>query len=238
MLIKEYASFLNYEIFQLIVDKYQLDNGQEEFKYPDHLKAYVNEHKISEFVEINPLLKDFTDSSKEVILKIDIVATSRLAKIKNLGTKFAEILHVNPITLRLLDIKEGCVVVTFLIPTPVAKIVFNKYTTLTERQIQDFKTLAILWMKCNGCYFFFKEQHTNKLTIAEFASLYEKSFPVKFTVCKGFYSQNDDLKLSKGYQFHAHSLKQSTAVSIIYDSGIQETFQLLPQLLSDFCLIP
>ena len=62
ILCKNYASFLTYDIFQFIVDNYKLDNGQEEFQYPDHLRTYIERHKISEFVAINPLLKNMTDT--------------------------------------------------------------------------------------------------------------------------------------------------------------------------------
>lgn len=46
LLLKEYASFLNYEIFQLMVDQYKIDDDREELKYPDHLEAYINRRLI------------------------------------------------------------------------------------------------------------------------------------------------------------------------------------------------
>ena len=55
IIMREYASFMNYEIFQCIVKKYNLDNGKEVFKYPEHLEAYVNRLKIIEFANNNPL---------------------------------------------------------------------------------------------------------------------------------------------------------------------------------------
>lgn len=155
LLITEYASFLNYDIFQFMVDKYLLDNGQEEFKYPDHLKAYLNKHKISEFVKINPLLKDFSDASKKLILKMDIELTSELAKLGKFKTAVAKILGLKSAALRLLDVKDGCVVATFTIPTPVADIMFNKNTIFTEKQLQEFRALPVLWLECNNCMFNF-----------------------------------------------------------------------------------
>ena len=47
ILVREYASFLNYKIFELIAERYHLNNGQEEFKYPELLEAYIKRHKIS-----------------------------------------------------------------------------------------------------------------------------------------------------------------------------------------------
>ena len=154
LLTMEYASFLNYEVFQFIVNKYKLDNGQDEFKYPEYLNTYVRKHKISEFIEINPLLKNFTDASKEVTLKININLTSELAKIKKLNVAVAKILGLHPAALRLLDVKEGCVIATFLMPSTLAEVIFNKHTIFTREQAEKFKDLSILWLKCDDWYYF------------------------------------------------------------------------------------
>lgn len=80
------------------MNSYKLDQGQEELKYPEHLKAYINKHKIEEFAKINsflnnPLLKNVSASSKQksLILKIDIKSTSRLAKLMDIQTAIAKI---------------------------------------------------------------------------------------------------------------------------------------------------
>ena len=151
----EYSSFLNYDVFRWIVDRHHLDNGQEEFQYPQHLKAYLNSHKISEFVEINPLLKDFSDASKEMVLKVDIKLTSELAKLEQLRAAVAKILKLKPAALRLLDVEEGCVVVTFLIPSPVAEIIFSKHSVLTVEQVEEFQASKVIWLECNDRTFSF-----------------------------------------------------------------------------------
>ena len=115
LLVTKYASFLNYDIFQVILEKYSIDQAQNELlKYPEHLKDYVNKLKISEFISINPQLslKQSTTSSK-VTLKANIELTSQLARIVNLKTAVARILDVNSASLQLLDIKDGCVLITF-----------------------------------------------------------------------------------------------------------------------------
>ena len=150
-----YASFLNYDVFQFIVDTYQLDNGQEELKYDEHLEAYLKKHKLSEFIEIKPRLREVTADSSELILKIDIESTSRLSKIKDLQSFIAEILEMKFATLQLLDISKGCVIVTFIIPAHIAEIVFNEQTVFTEEQVQMFQAESILWLKCNGFTFSF-----------------------------------------------------------------------------------
>lgn len=151
-LVTEYASFLNYDIFQFIIDTYKLDHGQEELKYPEQLKAYLEKHKVSEFIEVNPLQKKSTAVSTELTLKIDIELTTRMSKIIDLQKAIAKILHLNHAALQLVDIKNGCVAVTFLIPTSVAESVFK---IITEKQEEQFRTLAVTRLECNGCIFIF-----------------------------------------------------------------------------------
>lgn len=145
LLTTEYASFLNYDIFQFIVDTNQIDHGQEELKYPEQLKAYLEKCTVSDFNDINP-----PQESKELVLKFNIKLSTKLNKFTDLKPAIAEILGINPTTLQLRDIKDGCVVVTFLILTPVADIVFNKHRVLTKEQEEQFQALSVLWLTCNG----------------------------------------------------------------------------------------
>ena len=151
-----YASFLNYDIFQFIVNIYQIDHGQEELKYPQHLRTYINKHKLSECLHG---FRDITDGSSKLILKIDIEATSRLSKIIDIQSAIASILGMNFETLQLLNISDGCVVVTFLIPTHIAEIVFNKVTAFTGKQVQMFQAQSILTLECNSYTYSFVEKH-------------------------------------------------------------------------------
>ena len=148
-----YASFLNYDIFQFIVNAYKIDHGQEEFKYPEQLKAYIEKHNVSEFMEINPQLKEIPAYSSELILKVNIEDTSELSKIKDLHSAIAKILNLRDATLQLRNISKGCVVVTFLIPTHISEIVFNKQTVFTEKQVQMFQAESILTLTCNDFTF-------------------------------------------------------------------------------------
>lgn len=159
LIVKEYTSFMNYELLQFIVENYQLDHGQEELKYPEHLKAYFAKHKISEFIQINPLLEQHSAAATELTLKLDIEHTSRLAKIQDLKKAIAEILGLVPAALRLVDIREGCIVTTFLLPTSVAESVFNKYTILTAKQEEQFRALEVLWLECNNKKFSFAQRN-------------------------------------------------------------------------------
>ena len=150
VLNRYYATFLNYEIFQCIAEEYEVDPDNEKMKYPEYLDAYIKKHNLSEFEEINPLLKDIECGTKEMILKFDIAMTCSLAKLQEYTLNIADILGLRPSALRLLSIEEGCVVITLLISAPVADFIFSSDKIFTVEIMEQFQALSILWLKCNG----------------------------------------------------------------------------------------
>lgn len=62
----------------------------------------------------------------------------------------------------------------------------------------------------------------DRMTLTKFAMQYVDQFPTRFVVCKGFYGPNNDLKISDGDCFKAHSLNKSTVVNIEYENGKRE----------------
>ena len=149
----ECASFLNYGIFQHIVEKYNIKEDKEELKYNDHLKAYIEKHKISEFVKINHLLLTLLQNkigSTELVLKYDIKTAERLARVTELQKFIARILNLMPSAVEIIDIDKGCVVVTFFIPAPVASAIFTSNTVFTSRERRELQAASVLWLQCNG----------------------------------------------------------------------------------------
>lgn len=63
----------------------------------------------------------------------------------------------------------------------------------------------------------------DRLTIAKFVARHKQDFPVRFVVTKGYYGPSEDLKFSDGDRFRAHSLKQSTVISVQYENGLRES---------------
>ncbi len=148
------ASFLTYDIFQCTLKYYNISEDQERLRYPEHLNAYIEKHKISEFASINPLLKH-KKGSKELTLKFDIKNTCKLAQVDELKNVIAEIMDLNPSALELVDIEDGCVIVTFLIPASVADAIFTANTVFTSQQEDELRAASVLWLKCNGYTFHF-----------------------------------------------------------------------------------
>ncbi len=155
LLNTEYASFLNYDIFMLIIERYNLNEGQEEFDYPGHLQEYINTHNISDFVESNPSLVKHTDVSKEVTLLFDIQPTYTLAKVKDLLHVIADRMNLRPCAIRIVSIGEGSVAVTLLIPASVADAIFISDDIFTASEKETLLQSEVLWLKCNGYTYYF-----------------------------------------------------------------------------------
>ena len=151
----ECASFLNCDIFQYIVEYYQIDHGEEVFRYPEYLKAYLMTQNVTKFVESDTPQKNLGSTSKELVLQIDMKPDTRMDEVMDLKNSVAEILHINPTALQFLHIKKGCDIVTFQLPTPVANLLFHKQTILTELQKKQIQASPIQHLQCNGRMFNF-----------------------------------------------------------------------------------
>lgn len=157
MIEENYATFLDFEILQSIVDEFVSDT-HDKLNYKNHLQEYVNNHKITEFSKINPLLRNFKDTSKELILKYDIKLTAQLGSLKEHKRAVANVMGLRSSVVRLLSIKEGCVNITTLIPSHIADYIFTSETTFTAEQKDEFQAHSLLWLECNGCTFKFEEK--------------------------------------------------------------------------------
>ena len=145
---EEYTTFLNYDVFNFIYDKYCPDMEHEDLKYPEYLRAYINQHNIKEFFEINPKLEKCTAAYKKLQFKLDIEPTCKIAKIVDLEPKIASILGVKPSALRLVSVEEGCVIVTFLVPAFVADAILPADKKMTTDEAIALRALSVLWVQC------------------------------------------------------------------------------------------
>ena len=141
---EEYTSFLNCDIFLSILDKYCSGMDNNELKYPEYLRAHIDQHKINEFVSVNPELAKITEGDKKLKFKFDIEQTSKVAKVVDLKSEIAAILGVTPSALRLLSIGDGCVIAVFLTPAFVADTIFP----LTTQQMSSFCSISVMWIEC------------------------------------------------------------------------------------------
>ena len=151
------TSFLNYDIYEHMIEEFDLDRSHEKMRYPKHLRAYVEKHKIAEFVAINPRLADVSLSSKELAVKFDCdprhTPASRIVQLKE---AVAGVLGTRSSALRIYSVEEGCVVIRFLVSACIADIVFEG-SELSSEQVEGFRNLSALWLKCGGTAVSFRE---------------------------------------------------------------------------------
>ena len=145
------ATFLHYDVFHFIQKKYKIAVS-EELNYPEHFKAYINKHKVSEFFAINPKLEKFPTSEK-LILKFNIPHTSRVAKVIDLKVAIAEVLNLKPSALELVSVDKGCVEVTFLVSSFVAAFIVKELSS--KSKIEEFQALPVVWLNCGPHHFDF-----------------------------------------------------------------------------------
>ena len=160
LLQKNCATFLHYDVFHSIQKQYKIAVS-EELNYPEHFKAYINKHKVSEFVAINPKLAKFPDTSEKLVLKFNIPHTNRVAKVIDLKVAIAEVLNLKPSALQLLSIDKGCVEVTFRIPSGVAEFILKK---LTHIQVEKFQALSVMRLQCGHCNYDFNGEYDTRNT--------------------------------------------------------------------------
>lgn len=147
VLTTESCCFINVGVFQSIMNKYGINvESDEDLQYSKHLKVYLENHKISEFIFINSRIERLVKDSEELIVHFDVDLSSKISKIADLHGALAKVLGVKMSALRLVAIKKDRVVVTFNILTSVAKIVFSN--GLTTQQEADIRALSVLWLKC------------------------------------------------------------------------------------------
>ncbi len=146
VLTTECCSFINVGIFESILDSYGISTDSDNLQYCKHLQAYLKNHKISEFIMLNPRLERFAGNSEKLILKFNVDLPSKITKVLDLKGAIADILGVRSYALQLIGIKRGCVVVTFLIPASTAANIFA--SGLTAKQEADIRALSVLWLEC------------------------------------------------------------------------------------------
>ena len=144
------ASYLHYEIFQCILNKYcdPREKDCDDFKYPEYLEDYIAHLDIKHFLEINSKLSEISGDTKKLCLKIDMDETTKITKIKDLESSIAKIFKptLRPSELQLIDVKKGCLILTFLIPATAADAIFGK--EFNKNQIEMFRSLSVLWLQC------------------------------------------------------------------------------------------
>lgn len=168
-ILGENTSFLKCELYYGIIDNFALDENEEIFQYSQFLKDYINKHKLSEIIEINPKLKAVVDmeaaKTAVTLIKLDISSTTpHLTDVVDIVKSVAGIIGLNPSEVKIADIKDGCVMITLHIPADFANSVFTKEKKFTVEEVEKFRALSVMWIESNGHVYKF-EKHAGKISI-------------------------------------------------------------------------
>ena len=149
-LLRGKTSFLDYRVYESLRQKFLHKEKKDKLlQYSQRLVDYVNKHRISEFLQINPGLKEHTSGSKLTLKFGGIEETDRLAKVLDAQQALANALSMQTSGLRLFDIKRGCVVVTFLVPHHIASTLFPHGLVFTQEQMAQLRILFVKWITFN-----------------------------------------------------------------------------------------
>ncbi len=102
---------------------FDADVGDIMENYKERLQIEIKNLNLSEFIRINPALVKMSEYMKDKMILKMILKLSKLCELERPITK---ILDVNPSTLYLCGVEEGCMMVTYLIPVAVANVIFSK----------------------------------------------------------------------------------------------------------------
>ena len=149
--LKKKISFLDHEIFQLLVKKYNLDVNHQEMQFSTHFQSYVEKQTVADFVQITPSLTSYSDElddSVQLTLIFDInSADYKLQQlVSEIKEEVAKCLNVS--TLRFHSIKEGSVIATFVLSAKEAMIPSNWMEILKQSKV--LKALSLLSASLRG----------------------------------------------------------------------------------------
>ena len=153
--LRNFTSFLDYHLFEKLIQKFKIDETQEELKYPEKLQQYIEKHTVSEFMEVHPVLNDpkYVDDTKNLVIILNVQqVTCQMREVVNIGQVVPHIMNLDQSQLLIHNIGGGCVTVTFLIPTLVAEHIFSG-RIFSQEQIQELQNVSVMMLKCNGYEF-------------------------------------------------------------------------------------
>jgi hypothetical protein len=156
---KDCSSFFNYRIFECVLDCFEVARDHEALKYPEKFDEYVKKHRISELIELAPVLSKYTDDKLTLVLIFNLDPRSKLKELLDIQEAVTKNLRLPPSALLIYGIKECCVKVAFLISKAIAEKIFISGEIFSDTQIEEFRRLSVLLLRCNGYTYDFSDCH-------------------------------------------------------------------------------
>ena len=135
-------NFFEFDLLASIVERCCDEVTRKKLKqYDDDLKEFFEKRRLSEVSEDLTLTNCIDETKEQVIMKLDLNDPT-LREVKELKSKICEILDIMPSTLLILEIKQGCVEIMFLIPVHISEYVFGK--PINDAQREALKAASVL----------------------------------------------------------------------------------------------
>ena len=156
--LRKFTSFLDYHLFEKLIQNFEIDETQKKLKYPEKLHQYIEKHTVLELMEVHPTLNDpkYVDDTKKLVVILNVQqVTCQMREVVNIGQVVAHIMNLDQSQLLIHNIGGGSVAVTFLIPTLVAQRLFSgcQECIFSQEEIQQLQNVSVTMLKCNGYEF-------------------------------------------------------------------------------------
>ena len=152
--LNNYWNFLNFDLLECIVDKYEIENLQRRMKsYVHDLESFRKGTRLCDFIECWPVQGETPPvvDLQEFVIKMnydwDICTLENLEMLKGVITrKF----FLPEFALQLKKIKEGSIVITWLIPTPFVMALQEAVESTSSEFFMEQKiaTITIAGQEC------------------------------------------------------------------------------------------
>ena len=149
IVVDQACSWFNYKVIVSIIEEFGESSDKDRAQmYKEEFKKYAELRlpKGKKHIEIGSGAKVGT---KQLVVKIDKEwAEVNFNELDTLRGSFASILGVRRRDLYLADVREGCIMMTFMIREELANKLFPTKSCLTAEQIHSFKNESVISVRC------------------------------------------------------------------------------------------
>ena len=142
--LRSYSSWYNYRLMKIVAEQFADEEGKKLIAdYEDNLRKYYVNLIVSQCPKFT-LGQGLPPGYTELIVKVNWdYQSSRLQDIVLFQSNLAELLDLEPYVFQLRSIEEGCVLITWAIPTALEQLVAN----LTAVQREFLETQGVLYLQ-------------------------------------------------------------------------------------------
>ena len=145
-LIQDYSTFFDFRPVEYMIENVGLENDRQQLeKYKEDFECYIKRRMFECPCKVGP---SNAPNSTELCVKLESYY-DKLVELKQFQCCLSLILKVSIHTLRLSSVKDGCIQLTFLIPSFIQEAIFP----LSAEQEKVMKELGIIELWCGNYHF-------------------------------------------------------------------------------------